>query len=96
VKKHGNDCFRPSNASKDSNNNTRTIITTTTTTTIATTTTTITTTTTTKIIIIITGRDCRDWQTYHHYDRRHPGDNIPFPMPFHGYVVSFHNTMVTE
>jgi len=95
VKKHGNDCFRPSNASKDSNNNTRTIITTTTTTTtIATTTTTIT--TTTKIIIIITGRDCRDWQTYHHYDRRHPGDNIPFPMPFHGYVVSFHNTMVTE
>ena len=21
----------------------------------------------------------RDWQAYHHYHRRHPGDNIPFP-----------------
>ena len=26
----------------------------------------------------------RDWQAYHHYHRRHPGDNIPFPTPFHG------------
>jgi len=23
------------------------------------------------------------WQAYHHH-RRHPGDNIPFPTPFHG------------
>jgi len=23
-------------------------------------------------------------QAYHHYHRRHPGDNIPFPTPFHG------------
>jgi len=26
----------------------------------------------------------RDWQAYHHYHRRHPGDNIPFPTPFNG------------
>ena len=26
----------------------------------------------------------RDWQAYHHYHRRHPGDNIPFPTLFHG------------
>jgi len=26
----------------------------------------------------------RDWQAYHHYHGRHPGDNIPFPTPFHG------------
>ena len=25
-----------------------------------------------------------DWQAYHHYHRSHPGDNIPFPTPFHG------------
>jgi len=25
-----------------------------------------------------------DWQAYHHYHRRHPGDNIPFPTLFHG------------
>jgi len=23
-------------------------------------------------------------QAYHHYHRRHPGNNIPFPTPFHG------------
>ena len=26
----------------------------------------------------------RDCQAYHHYHGRHPGDNIPFPTPFHG------------
>ena len=26
----------------------------------------------------------RDWHAYHHYHRRHPGDSIPFPTPFHG------------
>jgi len=26
----------------------------------------------------------RDWQAYHHYHRRHLGDNLPFPTPFHG------------
>ena len=26
----------------------------------------------------------RDWQAYHDYHGRHPGDNIPFPTPFHG------------
>jgi len=26
----------------------------------------------------------RDWQAYHQYHRRHPGDNIPFPTPSHG------------
>jgi len=26
----------------------------------------------------------RDWQAYHHYHGRHPGDNIPVPTPFHG------------
>jgi len=25
-----------------------------------------------------------DWQACHQYHRRHPGDNIPFPTPFHG------------
>jgi len=26
----------------------------------------------------------RDWQAYHHYHRKHPGDNVPFPTPFYG------------
>ena len=26
----------------------------------------------------------RDWQAYHHYHGRHPGDNLPVPTPFHG------------
>ena len=42
----------------------------------------------------------RDWQAYHHYHRRHPGDNIPFQRLSmalqRGNAVSFHNTMVTE
>jgi len=40
-------------------------------------------------------------QASHHYHRRHQGDDIPLPTPFHmalrrGNVFSLHNAMVTE
>ena len=42
----------------------------------------------------------RDLQAYHHYHRRHPGDNFFFQRLSmalqRGNAVSFHNTMVTE
>jgi len=30
----------------------------------------------------------RDWQAYHKYHKRYPGDSIPFPTPFHVVIVS--------